>query len=132
MKICHLPLLAALLSAVLPFATLAQAPAPPGAASAAATASMPSSGPRLLTPAEKRDNADVAAAPDLRPDRSVVPQISIPLGRKPAEPRPKPLARKPAAAPGQIGDAAARCEALSGDLERAACRKKLARSRAPE
>ena len=130
MNICHLPLLAALLPAVLSLPTMAQTP-PPVAASAAASANLPSSGPRLLSPAEKRDNADAAAAPDLRPDRAVVPQISIPLGRKPAEPLTKPSARKPAAPPAQIGDGAARCEALAGDLERAACRKKLAQSRAP-
>jgi hypothetical protein len=78
-------LLALLIAGALPLAASAQ----PAAASAASAASAPlapltSKGPRLLTPKEKRDNAEAAAAPDLRPDRPVVPQIRIPLGRKPA------------------------------------------------
>src|SRR5712671_490365 len=77
--------LAFLLTGALPLASFAQ-PAAPTASSAASAASAPSApkGPRLLTPKEKRDNAEAAAAPDLRPDRPVVPQIRIPLGRKPA------------------------------------------------
>ena len=77
-------LFALLVAGALPLASYAQ-PAAPAAASAASAASAPAApkGPRLLTPKEKRDNAEAAASPDLRPDRPVVPQIRIPLGRKP-------------------------------------------------
>ena len=80
-------LLALPVAGALPLASYAQ-PAAPTAASAASAASAPVAplapkGPRLLTPKEKRDNAEAAASPDLRPDRPVVPQIRIPLGRKP-------------------------------------------------
>ena len=76
-------LLVLLVASALPLALSAQ-PAASSAASAASAPSAPSTlkGPRLLTPKEKRDNAEAAAAPDLRPDRPVVPQIRIPLGRK--------------------------------------------------
>ena len=77
-----------LIAGASPLASIAQ-PAAPAASSAASAASAPLAplapkGPRLLTPKEKRDNAEAAASPDLRPDRQVVPQIRIPLGRKPA------------------------------------------------
>ena len=126
----HLPLLAVLIASALPFAAFAQASAPV-AASAASTAPAPT-GPRLLTPAEKRDNADAAAAPDLRPDHPVVPQIRIPLGRTPpTAPGSAPARRGSAAPAGHIGDAAARCEALPAGAERAACRKPPAPSKPP-
>jgi hypothetical protein len=75
-----------LIAGALPLASIAQPAAASSAASAASApvASVAPKGPRLLTPKEKRDNAEAAAAPDLRPDRPVVPQIRIPLGRKPA------------------------------------------------
>jgi hypothetical protein len=78
-------LLVLLVASALPLALSAQTAAS-SAASAASAPSAPSTlkGPRLLTPKEKRDNAEAAASPDLRPDRPVVPQIRIPLGRKPA------------------------------------------------
>ncbi|MEP6873327.1 MAG: hypothetical protein ABI887_03105 [Burkholderiales bacterium] len=126
MNIHNLPLMAALLvasltTAAVPLLVQAQASAP-----AAAT------GPRLQSPAEKRGSADAVSAPDLRPDRPVVPQISVPLGRTP--PAPTPSASKPrsgaAAPPGHIGDAAARCESMPGDQERASCRKQLSRMKA--
>ena len=126
MKTIHnLPLLAALrvaslATAMVPLLVQAQASAPPTP-----------TGPRLLSPAEKRDSADAVSAPDLRPERPVVPQISVPLGRTP--PAPTPSASKPrsgaAAPPGHIGDAAARCESRPGDQERATCRKRLAHAR---
>ncbi len=125
-NIHNLPLLAALLvvslaTATVPVLVQAQASAPPAP-----------TGPRLLSPAEKRDNADAAASPDLRQERSVLPQLSVPLGRTP--PAPGPSASRPrggaAAPPGHIGDAAARCESLPGNQERAACRKQLAHIKA--
>ena len=127
----HLPLLAALIAAALPLAAFAQASAPPVVSSAASAAPAPT-GPRLLTPAEKRDNAGAAASPDLRPDRPVVPQISIPFGRTPpATPGSAPARRGAATPPGPVGDSAARCEALSGDVERSSCRKRVAHSKPP-
>jgi hypothetical protein len=128
-----LPLLAALFGATAPALVLAQASAPPSMAASAPAASAPV-GPRVLTPAEQRRNVDEATAPDLRPDRPVVPQISVPLGRRPPVQAPA-ASRAPrsgaAPTPGHIGDAAARCESTPGDLERAACRKRLAETKPP-
>lgn len=131
---------AALVALALPLAASAQASAPLPAPMAAPVAPpLPASaasavGPRLLTPSEKRDNADAVSAPDLRPDRPVIPQISVPLGRKPA-PVTAPASASPRKGatnpPGQIGDSAARCESLPGDLERATCRKRLAQAKPP-
>jgi hypothetical protein len=121
----NLPLLAALLVATLATATV------PLLVQAQASAPATPTGPRLLSPAEKRDNADAAASPDFRQERPVVPQLSVPLGRTP--PAPNPSASRPrsgaAAPPGHVGDAAARCESMIGDLERAACRKHLAHAK---
>ena len=126
-------LLAALLlsAVVLPQSAFAQASAPPPLAAPASSPPTPS-GPRLLSPAEKRDNADAAAAPDLRPDRPVVPQIRVPFDRAP----PVSTASAPrrsggAAPPGPIGDAAASCEAQPSDQQRASCRKQLAQAKPP-
>jgi hypothetical protein len=136
-KIPTLTLVAALLSASLHSFALAQSGAPPVAASAASAASAQApTGPRMLTPTEQRNNADNASAPDLRPDRPVVPQISVPFGRAPppapgsapSTPRRRGEAAPP---PAPIGDAAARCESMTSDLERAACRKRLAQAKAP-
>lgn len=129
MAACALPLTAFAQASAAPPAPLA---APTAAPPAASSASAPV-GPRLLTPSEKRDNADAVSAPDLRPDRPVIPQISVPLGRKPPAANPPPAAPRngSASAPGAIGDSAARCEAMPGNLERAACRKRLAQARSP-
>ena len=125
-NIHNLPLVAAVLVASLATATV------PVLVQAQASAPTAATGPRLQSPAEKRDSADAVSAPDLRPDRPVVPQINIPLGRTP--PAPTPSASRPrsgaAVPPGQIGDAAARCESLSGDQERATCRRHQAKAKA--
>ena len=125
-NIDNLPLITALLVASLATATV------PVLVQAQASAPSAATGPRLQSPAEQRDSADAVSAPELRPDRPVVPQISVPLGRTP--PVPTPSASRPrsgaAAPPGHIGDAAARCESLPGDQERAICRKQLARAKA--
>lgn len=85
--------------------------------------------PRRLTPAELRDSASSPA--DDPPAGAVTPQISIPLGKKPAPPL-KPYSRAArrdaAAAPGGIDDAAARCEAQASEPARAECRDKLTRA----
>ena len=91
-------------------------------------------GPLLRTPAERRSDA---MAPDLRPEQAVVPQISIPLGRTQQPVRPKAAhttAASPAAsgaAIGGISDGVARCEAQVSDMERAACRARLAHQTQP-
>ena len=110
----------------------ASAPAPQRAASAsasasAAAASAPAAGPRLLTPEQKRSRADQTAAPDLVPERAVIPQVSIPLGTKSAPARPVVTGSKkyPAAkVGGDIDDGAARCLAEASDAARAACMDK--------
>ena len=105
----------------------ASAPAPESAASASSPAA-PRTGPRLLTPAEKRDSA--TAPGDLRPERRVTPQISVPLGRRqPIESEAPGRARTRASppAPNGVDDAVARCEAQRGEQVRAKCRDELAR-----
>ena len=132
-RIRTLAVLAALAGASLPMLVFAQVNLQPPLAASAASAQGPT-GPRILTPAEQRNNADNASAPDLRPDRPVVPQISVPLGRAPPAPGSSPSGPRRSGAtapPGHIGDAAARCESLAGDLERAACRKRLAQTKPP-
>jgi hypothetical protein len=133
----HLQLAALAIAAsslLLPAAAMAQAsaPAPLAAASAntsAATAAPPIKlGPRLLTPAETRDNA--SAAGDVRPERPVTPQVSIPFGKAPppAQPGHVRVARPGnVASSGGVDDAAARCEAQSGEQVRVKCRDKIAR-----
>ncbi len=132
-KIRILTAFAALSCVSSPMLVLAQISAPPPLAASAASA-QPLAGPRALTPTEQRTNADNASAPDLRPDRPVVPQISVPFGRTPPAPGSPPPRPRPAGAvtpPGHIGDAVARCESLAGDVERAACRKRLAEAKPP-
>ena len=125
MKIRHLPLAAAMALAASSFAAQAQVatPAPILAASAAPAAK---TGPRLLTPTQSRDSATTAG--DVRPERAVTPQVSIPLGKKPT---PSALPKRPpgSAAAGGINDGAARCEAQVDEQERAKCHDKLARER---
>lgn len=96
-------------------------PAAPAAASAPA-------GPRLRGPAETGNRA--AAPGDLRPERPVAPQITIPVGKRPPTPAPKrnaPAAASGGAAPGGIDDAAARCDSQVDPQAQAACRAKRAR-----
>lgn len=128
MKIDCLSLAAALAFALaLPAATAqTSVTGPVPGASAPRPAKPP---PRRLTPAEMRDSA--ASPADDRPAGAVTPQISIPLGKKPAPPlKPySPAARRDvAAAPGGIDDAAARCEAQTSEAARAECRDKLTRA----
>ena len=87
-------------------------------------------GPRLLTTEQKRDNADLTAAPESRPDRAVTPQLTIPLGRKAAPSTSGPAAvrgSKPPSASGEVDDAAARCDALSNKQARLVCLDRAAR-----
>jgi hypothetical protein len=132
--------LLAMSSALSPLAAMAQAsaPAPTTAASenadsanataAGATRAGKRLPPRLLTPAETRDNA--AAAGDVKPERPVTPQVSIPFGKRPSPQltsEAKVVRRGNAASAGGIDDAAARCEAQMGEQVRVKCRDKIAR-----
>jgi hypothetical protein len=90
----------------------------PGTAPSAPRPAKPA--PRLMTPAEARDSA--TAPGELRPERPVVPQISIPLGKTP----PRPAARVASASTGAIHDATARCKALESESERAKCLTRIA------
>lgn len=113
--------------------TAAPAPlpaAPPSAASGPAAAASAPVGPRLRSPAETGKRATPPG--DLRPERPVTPQISIPLGRNqpPAagtEPRPLRRGTPPPPTAGGIDDSVARCEAQQDEQVRATCRARLAR-----
>ena len=97
----------------------------PGAAASAAS-SVPV-GPRVMTPEQRRAGASLPG--EIRPERAVTPQISIPLGRSAPGPIKLPTrdaARRTPASPGAIDDAAARCEAQPGQQARAKCRDELA------
>ena len=116
----------------LPLLSQAQSQAQSTAPVPAAIASAPplkTIGPRLLTPEQKRDNAELTAAPESRPDRAVTPQLTIPLGRKAAPATGGPAAVRGSKAPasGGVDDAAARCEALSGKQARLICLDRAAR-----
>ena len=126
---------AALAFAALPLATMAQATAPSSPSPLPSSSSDPAAsapilikpGPRLLTPHESRDSATQPG--DLRPERPVTPQISIPLGKTPppaTPPNPNAARRKLTPAAG-VEDAVARCEAQIGEQVRAKCRDRLAR-----
>ena len=133
MKTCCLTFAAAMLLAASPMAVLSQASAPaPMAAASATPATLP--GPRLLTPEQKRDNADITAAPESRTERAVTPQLTLPLGKKSAPPAPlSPGAMRNSKAPaaGGIDDAAARCDTLSGKQARLICLDHAARDAKP-
>lgn len=129
MNLHHLSLLAALLGAALPLSAWAQASAP--ARTASAPAPLKPNGPRLLSPAEKRDNADAVASPDLRPEQAAVPQVSIPLGKSAGSSKPTSARTANKGATGGISDGAARCEAQATAEERAKCRKQQAHATPP-
>jgi hypothetical protein len=129
MKTHCLPLAAALMFALSPLAAVAQASAPAASAAASAAAKAKPAPPRQRTPAELRD----AATPpgELRPEKPVVPQVSIPFGKTPpasvkAETRTSRRG-KPASSSGGVDDAAARCEAEANAQARATCRANRAR-----
>ena len=109
-------------------ATLAQPVAVPEMPASGASAPAAPVGPRLRSPAETGKNA--TAPGDLRPERPVTPQISIPFGKSPPPPSKREervIQRATAASGGGVDDAAARCEAQVDDQVRAACRARLAR-----
>ncbi|HJW11668.1 MAG TPA: hypothetical protein VJ598_07775, partial [Albitalea sp.] len=79
MKTHCLPLAAVLAIALSPLAAMAQASAP-APSSAASTQRAASPGPRVLSPAEKREGATQPG--DLRPERAVTPQVRVPLSKR--------------------------------------------------
>lgn len=128
MKVACLPLAAALTFSLAPVLALAQASAPlPGPRESAPR--LPRPAPKLPTPAQQRDSA--TAPGELRPERPVLPQIAIPLGKTPPVPL-KSAARRArgngSGASGGVDDAAARCEALADAQARALCLEKSARA----
>ena len=127
MKNRSLPLMFSL--ALLSCAVVRAQPGPtPPAASASAPADK--SGPRLLTPEEKRDNA--SPADNARHEGTVTPQVSIPLGSKPTAPLKLDRRKEPSAQrspPAAIDDSAARCSALADAAERARCLDRHSRDR---
>ena len=137
MRTHYLNFAAALALAIVPLATMAQASAPlPSLSPSSPSPSDPAAsapilikpGPRLLTPHESRDSATQPG--DLRPERPVTPQISIPFGKTPppaTAPNPNAARRNPSPGPAGVEDAVARCEAEIGEQVRAKCRDRLAR-----
>jgi hypothetical protein len=122
------PLIAAIALAVTPLLVFAQASAPAEVPAKSNIAPAGKTGPRLLTPTEKRDSA--TAPGDVRPERKVTSQVNIPIGKTPpGSPKVDARAarRPPAASAVGIDDAAARCEAELDDAVRAICRDKRAR-----
>jgi len=80
-----------------------------------------------LNPQQLRESA--TSPGELRPEHAAVPQITVPLGRKPAVPvKPQSTAsRRGVAEPADgVDDAVARCEAQSDRQVRADCRARLA------
>jgi hypothetical protein len=112
--------------AALPSGALAQASVPAQSAAASApVAAKPRSAP--LTPQQLRESA--TSPGELRPERAPVPQINVPLGRKPAvpvKPQSKASGRGEAEPADGIDDAVARCEAQSDRQVRADCRARMA------
>jgi hypothetical protein len=110
----------------LPSGAMAQASAPaPSPAASAPVAARPGASP--LTARQLRESA--TSPGDLRPEHATVPQINIPLGRKPAVPvrPPSKASRRGEAEPADgIDDAVARCEAQADRQVRADCRARMA------
>ena len=82
---------------------------------------------RPLTAAEKRESA--ASPGELRPERTITPQITIPLGKTPPDSArtatgtgtPPGTTGKPSGA--AVNDSAGRCAAIVEENERAMCRE---------
>jgi len=132
----HRNLTATLALLALPPLGQAQSQVPAATPAPAVVASAPplkTIGPRLLTPEQKRDNAELTAAPESRPDRAVTPQLTIPLGRKtgPAIGGADAVRGSRAASSGDVNDAAARCEATSSKQARLLCLDRAARDTKP-
>src|SRR5436190_22464969 len=111
MKTHCLPLVAVLMLVFSSWAATPQA-STQAASDAASAAPKTKPAPRQRTPAELRD----AATPpgELRPEKPVVPQVSIPFGKTPpasVKSESRALRAGKAASSGGVDEAAARCEA---------------------
>ena len=136
-----LALAAALALSTLSSLALGQATAQPSAqggasapARAASAAPAAQTGPRVFTPEEKRYKSSDTAAPDLVPDRAVIPQVSIPLATKSTPQKPVVTSSRKYSPPttgGGVNDAAARCMAEASDAARAVCQDKARKSKSP-
>lgn len=123
MKSTWMTFSAAVVASAMGMGVSAQTATSPGASSPAPAGSK--TGPRLLSPNESRD---VGVAPgELRPERPVTPQISVPLGRRDRLLRDEQRRDARGRGDDTPGDAAARCEAERGEQVRAKCRDDLAR-----
>jgi hypothetical protein len=111
---------------------LPELPAASAPSKSASGVPTPPPGPRQRSAAETGGRA--TAPGDLKPERPVAPQISIPIGKK----APPPTAREEgvvqrggAASAGGVDDAAARCEAQIDAQLRSDCRAKLVHQEPP-
>jgi hypothetical protein len=120
------PVAAMLACAALPSGAPAQVSAP----AQSPTASAPVAGKPRATPLTPQQLRESATSPgDLRPEHAAVPQVNVPLGRKPAvpvKPQSKASSRGEAEPADGINDAVARCEAQADRQVRADCRARLA------
>jgi hypothetical protein len=131
MKFHCLPLIAALLSAAVPLASLAQASAPaatPAAAPALSKEPDVKRDPKMLTPEQKRE---LAAPPDdSQPGGAALQKITIPLGKNSPGASYSPtgsLSSPKTKSSGGVNDSVARCESLVDKDERKKCLDKLGR-----
>lgn len=101
-------------------APVAAAPASAPSTVVKPAASAPYKGKPATRPLSADEERESSMAPgELRPERTIVPQVTIPLGRKP--PDTTHMTGKPG---GSVNDAAGRCAALSDENERAICRER--------
>ena len=136
MKCCPLPILALLVVSALPPGASAQAAATPAVAAAStAPLRMPGTRPAPRRQSATESSANAAAPGELRPERPVTPQISIPLGKTAPAPLKTPARAPRAGSPapaGGVDDAAARCQAEEDASLRAECRARLAPAKLPK
>ena len=121
-----LPCLPCVLLLALAGAALAQEGARKPPAEAAASAPVQSkTRPRPMTAAEQSESATVPG--DHRPEEPVVPQIHIPLGKRPVLPETRAEAqrRSKVEARGGIDDDVARCKAAATAAARDECQTRL-------
>src|SRR5688500_16073923 len=111
--------------AALPSGPLTQASAP----APSHTTSAPAAAEERPSPTPHQQRGSATSPGELRPAHPAVPQLNVPLGRKPAvpvKPQSKASSRGEAEPTDGIDDAVARCEAQSDQQVRAACRARMA------
>ena len=98
----------------------ALAPAPAPGIIVKPAASAPVKARRQTRPLTRAEKLESAAPPgELRPERTITPQITIPLRKTPPDPTPS-QGRKPGSAG---NDSAGRCAAIVDENQRAMCRE---------